>query len=126
MSRRVSVFGSASSRAQRNQTFEVVCSCGAIVTGPREVHHQAVPCPNCGKPLFVLPMDSYAGAVPRRIHQPRASSDRNTSARKIDKLNRLAFWTRLRERRTSLGGRLCSLASRAGRWVKSRLPSVRG
>jgi hypothetical protein len=35
--------------------YEVVCTCGRSSRGQRETRHQVVPCPGCGRQLFVLP-----------------------------------------------------------------------
>ena len=126
MARRVSVFNSSSSAAVvTGQTFEVTCSCGELLSGPRKTEAQTIACPECGRRLFVLPADSYAGALPRRARRSPVPRESGSSARVIDNLNRLALWTRLRESRTSLGGHLCSLASRAGRWLKMRFSAFR-
>src|SRR4051794_866811 len=34
--------------------FAVACRCGAMVTGQRQRRYQSVPCPACGRPVFVL------------------------------------------------------------------------
>jgi hypothetical protein len=36
--------------------FEVACLCGDVVRGFRQPLHQAVPCPACARPVFVLPL----------------------------------------------------------------------
>ncbi len=104
----------------KNQTFEVVCSCGETLSGPRELHHQEIGCPHCGKTLFVLPADQYA-TKPHSLPAGPIPQDGESSGTVIDKLNRLALWTRLKESRTSWGHRLGSLVSRMGQWVKARL-----
>jgi hypothetical protein len=35
--------------------YEVVCECGRVVKGLRKSRHQVVPCPGCGRSVFVLP-----------------------------------------------------------------------
>jgi hypothetical protein len=35
--------------------YEVVCECGGVVKGLRKSRHQVVPCPGCGRSVFVLP-----------------------------------------------------------------------
>jgi hypothetical protein len=43
-------------------SFEVVCDCGRNVRGRREARHAFVPCPGCGRRLFVLPASPWASA----------------------------------------------------------------
>ncbi len=120
MSRRLSA--SRSSRppaATTDQTFEVVCSCGETLGGPRRPEPQTLSCPRCKAPLFVLPRDCYAGTAPERSLRKR-NPDARSKGGLIEKLNRLAFWTRLREGRLTLGGQLARSVQRLGEWVKRR------
>ncbi len=49
-----------SQRATAQATpYEVVCGCGRSVRGERERRHQVVPCPGCGRALFVLPRSPW-------------------------------------------------------------------
>src|SRR5438105_1847067 len=43
----------------RATPYEVVCSCGRTVRGERGRRHQVVPCPGCGRGLFVLPRSPW-------------------------------------------------------------------
>jgi hypothetical protein len=36
-------------------SYEVMCSCGQILRGERQRRYQVVPCPSCGRGVFVLP-----------------------------------------------------------------------
>ncbi|MCA9069604.1 MAG: hypothetical protein KDA84_11805, partial [Planctomycetaceae bacterium] len=83
------------------------------------------PCPHCGAPIFVLPLDCYAEAGLHRSSSKVTPSNRAVPGGVIAKLNRLAFWTRIRERRTQWGGRLSSVARSMGDWFKRRLSSLR-
>lgn len=124
MARRLSTSRSLpASTSPGDQFFEVECSCGETVTGTREIQAQTLICPNCGEPLFVLPADCYADATPPPIRS--AAPAGSPSEGLIEKLHRLAFWTRLRKSRSSLRGQLGSIARQMGRWVKRRLPPVR-
>src|SRR5688500_3740265 len=96
MARRLSLSRSSSNPALKNQTFEVICCCGETLTGPRELHHQEIGCPHCGKTLFVLPADQYA-TKPRSLPAGPIPQNGETSGTVIDNLNRLALWTRLKE-----------------------------
>lgn len=118
MARRLSASRSSSSPpVLKGQTFEVVCDCGETLTGPRELDHQAIECPHCGKSLFILPADYYAEAPSRRrLHS--LSGQATASERMIDKLNRLAFWARLKEHHRAVGTQFHSLIRRVGQWVK--------
>ncbi len=106
---------SAAPAAILEQTFEVVCFCGETLGGLREPKHQQVFCPSCGKSLFVLPADCRRAAKPRHLSK---SDEPPSSGGLIERLNRLAFWTRLRQRRTALGGRVGPMAAHVGRWLK--------
>jgi hypothetical protein len=41
--------------------FAISCSCGRAVHGLRQQLHQVLPCPGCGRRLFVLPQDCWVG-----------------------------------------------------------------
>ncbi len=120
MVRRVST--SRSSRRPQafgDQTFEVVCPCGETLFGQRQPDAQTLPCPRCKAPLFVLPQDCYAGAASLPpLHKSEQASTRRRGL--IEKLNRLAFWTRLREGRTTIRGQVGSAVRRFGEWMKTR------
>src|SRR5437016_1706805 len=45
--------------------YEVVCGCGRTVRGERGRRHQVVPCPGCGRPLFVLPRSPWSAPAGR-------------------------------------------------------------
>src|SRR5260370_42281357 len=36
-------------------SYDVLCSCGQSLRGARQRRHQVVPCPGCGRGVFVLP-----------------------------------------------------------------------
>jgi hypothetical protein len=127
MTRRLSVKDSASFPVMEgDQTYEILCACGQMMSGHRQVQSQSPACPHCGKPVFVLPADCRASAAPARSRQALTPAAARSPGGVIDKLNRLAFWTKLRKSRASMGSRLSSLATRAGRWIKRRFTSRRG
>ncbi|MCI0380335.1 MAG: hypothetical protein L0215_22350 [Gemmataceae bacterium] len=39
--------------------FQVSCPCGHVARGTRTAEHQAVPCPRCGRVLFILPTSPW-------------------------------------------------------------------
>lgn len=47
-------------------SFQVACPCGRAVVGQRQGQHQVVPCPSCGRPLFILPRSPWPGATVAR------------------------------------------------------------
>jgi hypothetical protein len=51
--------------------FEVACLCGQIVRGFRQPTHQALPCPACARPVFVLPLSPLPAVRP--LHEPARS-----------------------------------------------------
>jgi hypothetical protein len=108
----------------KGQTFLVVCYCGETVSGSRELSHQEIACPHCGKTLFILPADQYV-AKPRKASSGSAPADGAPSDTVIDKLHRLAFWTRLQESRRILGRQIGTFVRRMSQWVKQRLSSTR-
>lgn len=126
MTRRLSAFHSPrSSTAPKNQAFEVPCACGETLTGTRQTQPQTLPCPHCGAPVFVLPLDCYGSATRQTVELKAAPAKGAVSRGMIAKLNHLAFWTRIREKRTQVGGRLKSAARNMGQWFKRRLNSLR-
>ena len=116
MSRRLSTSQSRpAALAPAYQTFAVECPCGESVTGQRESQAQTILCPHCGQPMFVLPADCYAeSARGRASSAPPAGTP---SSGLIDKLNRLAFWSKLRNGRRTFG----QVVRQMGRWVKRQL-----
>jgi hypothetical protein len=40
-------------------TYEIACTCGAVVRGERQVRHQVVNCAACSRAVFVLPISPY-------------------------------------------------------------------
>lgn len=126
MARRLSASHSLPpSTALGNQTFEVSCVCGETLTGTREIKPQTLTCPHCGSPVFVLPQDCYAETPPQRARSQTTPAKEKTARGVIEKLNRLAFWTRLREGRTKVGGQLGTAARHMRGWFKRRLNSLR-
>lgn len=116
MSRRLSTSRSRPvGLAPTDQTYEIECSCGETLFGHREIQAQTVSCPQCNKAVFVLPADCYAG--PSRERRTSASSPNAPSGGLVDKLNRLAFWSKLRNSRRSVVQKVREM----GRWVKRRL-----
>jgi hypothetical protein len=49
-------------------SYQLLCQCGRAIAGARQRRHQVVPCPACGRAVFVLPRSAYAPAegVPAR------------------------------------------------------------
>jgi hypothetical protein len=47
--------------------YEVTCRCGQVLRGARGRRHQVVPCPGCGRGVFVLP--GAPVAAPRRARR---------------------------------------------------------
>jgi hypothetical protein len=45
-------------------SYELTCTCGRSVRGERGRRHQVVPCPVCGRPLFVLPRSPWLAPPP--------------------------------------------------------------
>jgi hypothetical protein len=43
--------------------FTVACACGGKVTGVRTARHQLLPCPQCRKPIFVLPRSCWPAVI---------------------------------------------------------------
>ncbi|MCA9072364.1 MAG: hypothetical protein KDA84_25740, partial [Planctomycetaceae bacterium] len=80
-----------SSPPLKNQVFEVPCACGELLTGIRQTKPQTLPCPHCGAPIFVLPLDCYAEAGLHRSSSKVTPSNRAVPGGVIAKLNRLAF-----------------------------------
>ena len=58
------------------EPFEVECDCGGKVVGRRTGNYQKPTCPNCSRPVFVLPLNVYPRPVPK-------SSPKNTSPKKM-------------------------------------------
>jgi hypothetical protein len=50
--------------------YEVPCVCGRLVRGERRRRHQVVPCPGCGRPVFVLPLSPWSAARPPALPRP--------------------------------------------------------
>lgn len=50
----------ANGRSEATAPYDIVCGCGKICRGQRDVGHQAVACPGCGRKLFVLPRSPFA------------------------------------------------------------------
>lgn len=44
------------SRALVQVPYQVVCNCGRVLTGVRQARHQEIPCPQCQRRVFVLPV----------------------------------------------------------------------
>ncbi|MEI8019169.1 MAG: hypothetical protein WCH39_13280 [Schlesneria sp.] len=57
------------------EPFEVECDCGGKVVGQRAGNYQKPTCPNCSRPVFVLPLNVY----PRPLPKP---SPKSTSPKK--------------------------------------------
>ena len=58
------------------EPFEVECDCGGKVVGQRAGNYQKPACPNCSRPVFVLPLNVYPRPVPK---SPPKSTSRKKS-----------------------------------------------
>ncbi len=61
--------------------FEVACTCGRSVSGQRQLQSLVLPCPGCGRPVFVLPISPFA--VDGTIAPPAASPSAPLAGRPI-------------------------------------------
>jgi len=43
-------------------SYQMLCQCGRALAGARQRRHQVVPCPGCGRAVFVLPRSAFAPA----------------------------------------------------------------
>src|SRR5260370_35341897 len=50
--------------------FEVACACGHILRGQRQRTHQVIPCPACGRSVFIFPSSP--------LPPPRGTEDRGS------------------------------------------------
>lgn len=44
--------------------YKVACPCGQTIHGQRQARYQIAPCPNCGRPLFILPLSPFQKSGP--------------------------------------------------------------
>ena len=56
------------------EPFNVRCDCGGFVAGDRVSAAQRPACPNCGRPVFVLPANAYPVAVKPKKQEAVATS----------------------------------------------------
>jgi hypothetical protein len=68
--------------------YAVACSCGHTLFGQRRRRHQVVPCPKCGKSVFVLPTNVYP-SVPVDDSSPVQAT---TAAAAVPRRSRLRAW----------------------------------
>ncbi len=61
---------------QPAQAFAVACRCGHVLRGLRQARAQVLPCPVCGRNLFVLSASPYpvVGSEPAPVPPPRLAS----------------------------------------------------
>ena len=79
------------------EPFEVECDCGGKVVGKRAGNYQKPTCPNCSRPVFVLPLNVYPRPVtksPPKSTSPKkggesrgAQPSANTAVQDIPALN---------------------------------------
>ncbi len=58
------------------EPYEVECDCGGKVVGQRAANYQKPTCPNCTRPVFVLPLNVYPRPMPK-------SPSKNPSPKKV-------------------------------------------
>lgn len=47
-----------------NVAYQILCPCGRILRGERQIRHQVLPCPACGRAVFVLPRSPFEEIAP--------------------------------------------------------------
>ncbi len=52
-------------RSRTHVPFEVACICGHPLRGARQRRHQVLPCPLCGRRIFVLPVSPFLNELPQ-------------------------------------------------------------
>jgi len=63
------------------EPFNVRCDCGGSVTGDRASAAQRPACPNCGRPVFVLPVNVYPNAVKPKKADPAEPAGKKVAER---------------------------------------------
>ena len=63
----------------REQNYDFDCPCGQHFTGPRLTLPQALPCPECGRTHFILPLSPYPVPQPLKAPRPPLLGRRPTS-----------------------------------------------